>query len=492
MSFTWINAGMDYHSFGGMDLYVRYKDRKGKYEEKAYPNGYLIKLMDRELFMTKAGYKLLDLKLPMGSFDQAVSMDIIGGNSAVSHNGIMFTYTEKKSKHAIHYDKLAIENTIYGDSGGFALLSGAKDFINPVDVADWYSHYVNKGMALDVPLAVGSPSDYLEKTAMIQVKNNEIMLDRCENVELYNVCHGFTVDQKRRYIDIVDNDRMKSWALGSIYYGNVFDLIHGIFSVLTYKEAKSYHVFGVANTKILPILAWIGKYYNITSDSSTPLQSGRSTVYFTALDHALKKLRVGRTDNKLLFSKNNFPLLPCSCNICNALRTSELFVKSNLSCVFHIVCILHNINVMAKYTDIWNNLAKESTLSEYKKILDKTYQRHSLFWKRAVDYIEYIKSTSLEKGYDKYISYFTMFSTQSTPTSDGFSLFSDQEVNFSKEHTSKVIDNFISYYGGDILIKNKIKKNKCNYKNEKIGISTNSKKRKKKSKKKERKNAKTK
>jgi len=483
MSYIWVNAGMDYITFGGISMYIKYKDRKGPFSERQYPTGYLIKLIDRELFITKAGFKDLTTYLPMESYDYCLNMDIVGKNTVVTHNGIMFTYNDKTLKRPFSYDKNKLSTFLMGDSGGFSLISGTKEFIDPLDLSKWHTAYINQGMTLDLPPSYGVSDEYVLKSGLIQAKNNEILIKNCENVELYNIAHGFNVDQLKRHIDIVDNDTMKKWAIGSSYYGNLFDLIDNIFSVIEYKKSDSYHIFGISNTKILPLFAWIGKYYNITSDSSTPLQAGTSTIFFSTIEKILKKIRVGRVDSKLLHSDKLYPYLPCSCPICNALKTSEIFIKSNNSCVLHVLLSLHNVIAMSSYTKIWDDLATNSSIKEYKKIMDSIFDKKANLWKQAIDYIEYIMEHNLEKANIKFASYFSLFSSDSIQISD-FSMFNNDTMDYKKvneQRMDKIIDNYSKYYDDDFT--KKIRRNtkkidkleSTKYAKESIGIKTGNK-----------------
>lgn len=483
MSYIWVNAGMDYVTFGGSCLYVKYKDRVGEFYERQYPGGYYIRLMDREVFLTKAGFKENNCFLPMQNYDYCLNLDIIGQNTAVSHNGIMFTYNDKTLKRPFSYDKTKLSTLIFGDSGAYALISGIKEFIDPIDLAKWHNAYVNKGMTLDIPPFYGASNEYLEKVANIQIKNNEILINNCKDVELYNVAHGFNTIQRQNFMDKVDNDTMNSWAMGGTYYGNIFNLINNIFSVIEHKKANSYHVFGIANTKVLPILAWIGKYFNITSDSSTPLQAGTSTIFFSTIEKTLKKIRVGRVDCKLIHTDKLYPYLPCSCPICNAIKTSEIFIKSQNSCIVHVLLSLHNLTVMSNYTQIWDDLAANSTIKEYKKILDSIFQRKSDTWKKSIDYIEYIMEHSLEKATNKYASYFSLFTSgEDLYEIKDYSMFVDKEDNKSKEQKmDKIIDNYSKYYDTDFnerIRRNTKKLDKIEdskYAKENIGLKTGNK-----------------
>jgi hypothetical protein len=324
--FTWISAGCGFSTFAGVSIYVRERRRGGEYEETVYPEGLHIKLKDRELFVTKAGLRDYDFYHPLEKYDYALFADLMGFSSAVKHKGLMFCYDPRLSKRQVAYDKKIADVPIYGDSGGFQLLSGVSDFIDPVDLAKWFNRYVTKAMCLDLPIATAyTDKKLIARLAKLQRRNTEEILSHLDpNIELYNIVHGVTnPDHAKQYIDIVDRPELKNWAIGGSYFGNLFDLVYNMFSVISYKPAPSYHMFGVADSKALPIFAWVGKYYNITSDSSTPLQSGTKTDLFTISGYKLMRISAGRKANQYIRSSSLFPFLSCSCPVCSVLGTTE-------------------------------------------------------------------------------------------------------------------------------------------------------------------------
>lgn len=457
-----------------VEAIVKYRELIG-FISKRKKNNLNKSIEQRRLNQSRRNKQVRDEKLLL--FSDVTFWDIVTEIKQLNKKKITYDFTIDE----VH---TYIANGFYvHNSGGFQLVSGVKEFIDPLDLAKWHSAYIQQGMTLDLPPFYGVSDEYVLKSGLIQAKNNEVLIQNCENVELYNVSHGFNMDQIKRHIDIVDNDTMKKWAIGGSYYGNLFDLINSIFSVINYKKSDSYHIFGISNTKILPLFAWIGKYYNITSDSSTPLQAGTSTIFFSTIEKILKKIRVGRVDSKLLHSDKLYPYLPCSCPICNALKTSEIFIKSNNSCVLHVLLSLHNVIAMSNYTKIWDDLATNSSIKEYKKILDSMFERKANLWKQSIDYIEYIMEHNLEKANIKFASYFSLFNSDSIQISD-FSMFNNDTTDYKKvneQRMDKIIDNYSKYYDDDFT--KKIRRNtkkidkleSTKYAKESIGIKTGNK-----------------
>lgn len=446
--FRWISAGASYSAFGGLYLNIKEKHRKGDYEEILLPEGSIVKLQDKEIFIAKSSNKDYNWYCPTSNWDSMLNMDYLN-DSAVCHTGVMFCYEYKKSKRNFSYSK-SVDYPLFGDSGGYPLMTGTIDFIDPVDLAKWYNKYVNLGMALDIPITHSVNKKLYPKLINIHKKNLDIIMDNIDDtVEMYNVCHGPTVESRRQYIDGVYRDDIKNWALGTSYYGTYIDFLYNCISAFEYLNAPKYHIFGISDTIMIPILAWLGKYYDITSDSSTPMQSGTSSIVFTIQGKKLLKFGAGRIQDKMLSSNDIFPYLPCSCNICNVLKTTELIYKNEHRSLGAILCTLHNINSMAKYISIWNELANECNITEYfKHIKSITNRKYAKYMLEAIEYIEDIKQTSFEKASKKRMGFYisSLFSKKHSYTN----MFGEQELTEEEEFdsVSNLIDRYEQYHAG--------------------------------------------
>jgi hypothetical protein len=408
--FNWIAAGSSYTAFGGICIYVRHRTRVGEYEEIPTPAGFFIKLKDRELFITRPGMRDYNIPLTFRNWDYCIDAEMLGFGSAVKNTGIMFCYENKASKRNFRYDKSQAKAPIFGDSGGYKLSVGTEDWIDPKDLATWYNQYVTRGMTLDIPPYSGSSDEQIHNSAVQQKANTQVIFDNLDpSVMLYNVCHGFTIENRRRFIDTVYDDRLTHWALGSTYYGNIFDFLSSVMSSIEFIGQQSYHVFGVAGVKIIPILAWLGKYYDITSDSSSHLQSGRCTTAFSMQGYLLKKLGVGRARRESLQTSNMHPYNTCSCNICHALQTTEIFYYGSSNVNAYLLA-LHNINTMARYAQLWSSLSVESDLKTYKAALSKILPAKEVkSWHHALDYIEACRALGVAAATRKFHAYISVF-----------------------------------------------------------------------------------
>jgi len=446
--FKWISAGAGYEHFGNTAIYVRFRKRKGPYKEKKTPLGCFFSLTDRELFVTTALAKRNETYTPVKGFDYCVNADLLGMGSMFKHGGVMWTYYPSDYKRSFNYDKRKASFPIFCDSGGYPLKKGTLDFIYPDDLALFYNKFATRGMAIDIPIEFGVSDKLVKELARYQKKNTKNLLKGLDKgIKLYNISHGAGYEQRKMYMDIVNIPELDHWAIARSGVVSIFDLVYNIFSVITHKKAKSYHVFGIGGFKRIPILAWIGKYFNLTSDSSSALQAGRSARMLVNTNNKVQSINVGHFMDEVLHSNDIFSQLGCSCPICNALGTSELFYKSKFSLVF-ILCVLHNINFYTSYTSIWDNLAQECSANEYKKQIKKHVKQDMHLWSALIDYVEEIVSTSFEKANKKFSSYLTLFHESDSLLIDNYSLFGKKD-NVHEIRLRHLMNNFKRYYDGE-------------------------------------------
>jgi hypothetical protein len=428
MGFVYVAAGATLPSFGGMACYVKYKTRKGLYYEEYTPNGVLYKLLDREVFITKPGFKDYNIPEYQHSYDFAVDADYLGIDSAARNSGIMLIYESRASSRQHRFDKSKFTHgKLFIDSGGFKLASGTEEFIYPEDLAHFYNLYANYGMGLDLPIGPFATKDMIVKRAEIQRLNTiKILKHLNKDVTLYNVSHGMKDIWRRKYIDHVYRDDLDHWAIGGTYYGNVFDFLTRIFVHVDHVKdtGKCYHVFGVANTYVIPILAWLGKYFDITSDSSSHLQCAKNFFFCELRGRQLKKIRVGRNDCAKANLDNYMQPLSCSCNVCHALGSHEMFFKSPMSNINTSILTMHNSFIFHKYATMWSSLANEVSLAEYKMLAKDIFLKKDVnLYLTSLDYIEAFMNTGIEKATKRFSSFRT--------SELGFEITKGDPANFS-------------------------------------------------------------
>lgn len=410
---TLVHAGNTYATRGGLAIYVRMRKRKGEYRELQTPNGTYVHLKDREIFITRRGFREYKIPLFLEDYDYAVNLDIANNNSAVPSPGIMFI-SEKSS---LSYDKsMFLPRKMFMDSGGFLLLVGTTDFIDPIDLAHTYNKYANLGMALDVPLGPISlqTKERVELHAHIQRLNTKVLKKHLDkSVTLYNISHGSTDEIRTRYMDIVQDPDLNHWACAGSTGAKGATPFDRLYSILTtidnagINKLKSLHVLGVASTTFIPALAWLGKYVDLSSDASSAMKFASNYVAVEFHGMRILPIYVGKntsTKGKLK-TETFFPEFACSCNVCHALGSTELFHNIGMhgaSAPHTEILWLHNQHVYDRYTAGWNALAKSATAEEYKKFYSMILARKDKDLVKTIDLIEDWTMSSVRKICTRY------------------------------------------------------------------------------------------
>lgn len=463
--FTLVHSGNTYLVRGGLAIYVKMKQRKGSYYELQTPNGTYVKLKDREVFITKRGFAEYNVPMFLENYDYAVNCDIANNNSAVPSPGIMFI-TDRPTVNA--YDKsIFLPRKMFIDSGGFLLLVGTADFIDPKELALYYNKYANLGMALDIPL--GNPRLHTMERgifhAHVQRLNTEIIKKNLDSsVTLYNICHGATPEIRKRYIEIVKDNDLEHWSC-PCPSGTLFDKLLNVLVTIDNAgtKVKSMHVFGVASPISIPMLAWLGKYLDISSDASSAMRVAKNFM-MTEL-HGIKMSNASYVGNKKvdygkIKTKDFSSKMMCGCNVCHALGTSEVFhhLGKHKASAAHVELLwLHNSFIYDEYTEMWNSLAKECSIKEYKEQYARVLSAENKHNVKLIDAIELWKehdSTRVLKTYALYLQDSLGKHALKAGDPKKFSLATPAEDNLAG--IRKTLDNcakrYLKFYG------NKLKK----------------------------------
>lgn len=410
--FTLVHAGNTYATRGGLCIYVKLKKRKGGYHELQTPNGTYVKLKDREIFIARRGFREYNIPLFLEGYDFAVNLDIANNKSAVPSPGIMFI----NEKHNLIFDKrMFLPRKMFLDSGGFLMLAGTADFLDPIELAHTYNKFANYGMVLDIPL--GNARIQSDKRAIfhahVQKFNTEIIKKHIDDsVTLYNISHGATPERRTLYMSIVDDPDIDHWACAGST-GTPFDRLQNILVTIDNagrKKLKSIHVLGVASPLYIPILAWIGRYVDITSDASSAMKFASNYCAVELHGIKLSQSYIGNKGGAIGRSrtKDFHPKFMCSCNVCHALGSTELFQKIGTygaSSAHTEVLWIHNQSVYDEYAASWNALAKECSPKEYKEHYARILAPSDRSITKAIDIIEAWKDSEAKKVCNKFKSY---------------------------------------------------------------------------------------
>lgn len=462
--FTLVHAGNTYATRGGLAIYVKMKKRKGGYSELQTPNGTYVKLKDREIFITRRGFREYKMPLFLEGYDFAVNLDIANNKSAVPSPGIMFI----NERTNLRFDKrMFLPRKMFLDSGGFLMLAGTADFLDPVELAETYNMYANFGMTLDIPLG-NARLQSMERAifhAHVQKLNTEIIKKHLDgSVTLYNISHGATPEVRTKYMEIVNDPDLDHWACAGSA-GSPFDRLQNILITVDNagrKKLKSIHVLGVASPMYIPILAWLGNYMDITSDASSAMKFASNycvnELHGTKLAQSYIGNKAGTTGRPR--TKDFHPKFMCSCNVCHALGSTELYQKIGTygaSSPHTEVLWVHNQSVYDEYAASWNALARACSPKEYKEHYAKILAPNDRSIVKAIDIIEAWKDSKAVDVCSRFKTYMkNSLGKQVMRTGDPkkFSLANPQEdTTMSKLKTLDACARRYLKYHGDKLKK---------------------------------------
>jgi hypothetical protein len=256
---------------------------------------------------------------------------------------IMFNASEapkrekgKRHKLRMYYKKRYL---IFQDSGGFQLVSGKADFIDPHDVALAHVRYAHEGVGLDLPAANIVDLDYIKASTEIQVLNNRIIhKDMQGKVDLFATSHGVDAQSRKLCLDVMEGSPMEGLCIAGlrpivgVYTPTLIDqILHLLYVVLrTRKKVKRYHVLGVSTFSTVMLLAAASKHLGvrITSDSARHILCGAGGKTLSSPNLKVIESDAGtRAKGSVLGARGNFSTQYCGCPTCAALPTD--FHKSD-------------------------------------------------------------------------------------------------------------------------------------------------------------------
>lgn len=418
MSLRYIPAGLYPHVFmSESTLYVKMLPNKKFRSSISYYSDpkhrfTWFKLYDRNVFLVRNTSHVPDI-----DFDFSYNLSIFGkdniyyhqlGLSDVlisAHNGLKELRKARRDGWRPQSDHISV----FGDSGGAQIRSGTTDFVDPHEVIGWFNDCVDWAAALDIP---PRPADMGNRKVMAglaeaQNKNLQMMLsEKRDSLNMLNIVHGFNIDEMRRWIAYVRDDRCAGWACGSdnIWAAlPVFQCILLPIMELPNESNKRYHLFGVSGKGFIPAMAWMARGVNISIDSTNFLRGNRYRRYInTDLHGKLNETDMTEMTNKLTPRQK----LPCACPVCHSMGWWDVFKLDGESKAQHLLTI-HNLWTILSFVRFWNVAAKSCDIHEYKKLIKlvfpKTYREIWL----STGYVDYSLKEGLDKSHKRFRPFFT-------------------------------------------------------------------------------------
>jgi hypothetical protein len=197
---------------------------------------------------------------------------------------------------------------------------------------------------------------WLMRAARIQKKNNEVFKkNRKPGVKLLNVSHGYTVDLRKRFLDIVHDPDLDGLALGGIGTKNRSDKISGaydavinlLYVIQATPDVEYYHILGTTSPFFLLVYGLIlatGYAKHISCDSVTHYQSQFNGRY------QVSNYGKVRTDLGRDFLPGYGGYLPCSCGICSLVGDPRILEIKDVS-------LYHNTGYQARLAETAHHTA---------------------------------------------------------------------------------------------------------------------------------------
>jgi tRNA-guanine family transglycosylase len=445
--FEFSPASLD-SSIKAFNLGVRY-ERNKKYSLEKTKNGVVIRLNDRTLYLMRS-FQPSPERLFGHDYDEVISLDLLLNKDMLGnlgYNYMMVNAAEISSKYA--YDDYDLEQTelwphVLSDSGGFQLSTGALDFLDPEEIIEKHNRVCDIGIILDIPLPHKYQQFLLPRAARVQRANNQVLLKRKrKSLDLMNVIHGSSFYLRRKFRDVVEDDKITRVALGGVKTLDLVPLVmHTLMLTTEGKKYAHYHVLGVSGLERWVALSYLAHRLDvklITSDSSSYIQSGINLQYYDPVRLlGIHDLRDG--SNKLV---RKAMTLPCSCTVCSLVRHALALSDRNNSMNFTLV-VAHNLIVSRSYIDeIW--LLTKQTKKEILQFLQPMFspaKLHTL--NKALSAID----MGLEEGADKAAAKYAPFLLEKFPRRERTGLFLSNDKPDTKQFKrfDKVIASYEKYH----------------------------------------------
>ncbi len=293
---------------------------------------------------------------------------------------------------------------LVGDSGGFQLLTGKKEYVEPVKILKWQENNVDIGITLDSPpvdpqsfKSVSTWEEFVERTKM-SVRYYSIMEKNKSSVEIeiMKVLHGSNLKELSYFYKNIKDFNFEGYALAPKPSDDPFSVaLHAAF-IYEMEEPKNVHILWGTGFRIVPVTVYVGRLFKrLTFDSSTYSLVGSSfRYYYCPLNPHKSSLRI-RIGTKL---SSNIEELPCDCPICIKYTVKDMTQPNSRSAM---LISLHNLYIYLKYVEFIKKLSKSKEL--FTEFVRTELGEKTL---KAIEFVDYALENGIEEAYAKYEGYF--------------------------------------------------------------------------------------
>ena len=321
------------------------------------------------------------------------------------------TLDRKSPNLRLHGRHENVNQTLLSDSGGFQLLTGRLDYINPLELVEWYGRNVDIGMVLDPPMGgLYWPKGHIEQ-AEAQAKCTDVMIKaKPDRLELMNILHGRNSNQLQDYANIVSRPDLTRIGLGGAYFQTIAKSVNVTLRTLlsdSMPKPEHWHLFGLSGAKVIyPLMRMAGKKLakQLTSDGTTYDYQARMKKMFSwpTIDSTPTYIKIGLEQN----IANNFKKLACGCPVCSAVKYLDILALMDCGCVTTSLS-LHNMYSYVDFTKTMNDIMKEASLRDIQSLLAAQFPSKRYDWSKelsaSLGLVDHVAKNGLD-ALDKYKS----------------------------------------------------------------------------------------
>jgi queuine/archaeosine tRNA-ribosyltransferase len=293
-----------------------------------------------------------------------------GNNSLFNTPGILLSHGKHKDANVRQGMKIPLEYTIIGDSGGFQIMSyrakGKELKIDPLEVLKWQEANCNIGMTLDIspfnlqpipggksvatrPVFVGD--EEFKKRIDQTCRNNEIFeANRTPNkMKIYNVIHYGTdnVKQMTGWLDAMNTFKFDGYAAAIKPPNDPVRLAVNVGLLYDRGVRENVHVLGISGFKVLPVLAYLGKFIKNLSTDSFSYGIFAIVREMISLSGPFLSYRPAQRVHTQKF---------CSCPVCSRVEVDDLY---RTDVPGYSIMALHNLWKYLEFTQYLETLVQD-------------------------------------------------------------------------------------------------------------------------------------
>jgi len=291
---------------------------------------------------------------------------------------------------------------VVGDSGGFQILTGKIDWLEPITILRWQEENCDIGITLDVPpvSSISSIPDisFVEKCARKSARNYEIAARnrRNDKLLLLKPLHGAKLEQLKIWHKHIKDIDLDGYALSPKPAADpMIFALHATF-IHEAEMPERIHVFLGSGPNIIPVIIYSSYFFkNVTFDSTTPLLRARNRYYIISFVPVTFYIR--------MLSRKTLPSikrLPCDCPVCSKISSATDFYKGisdgekflELHNLFITLRYIHTLDALCDCRDLFHEYVRVFCSDETLKAIEMM--------------MYYEEGHSVSECYEKFSAYF--------------------------------------------------------------------------------------